>query len=106
MLLAAGCHHDDDKFDRTKWYYGDGLDFPYREKMLGNMISSRMLIGLHYPKVVGLLHSPQERDGNTITYDISSNYNLKGRIHKKYLVIAFTKDSVVENVTVKEKDLQ
>jgi hypothetical protein len=107
LLFASACTSEE-KFDRTKWYYGDGIDFPFRDKMVGVIVSSHMLDGLRYPKVVGLLHPPQERDSSshTIYYDVLLNYNLKGSIHKKMLAISFTKDSVVKKVAIIEQDVK
>ena len=103
LLAVAGCK-EKPKFNRDRWYAGDGLDFPYRDEMVPDLLDSKMLIGLHYPRVVGLLHRPQGKTPTGIYYEVLVTFN-KDMMHKKLLYLDL-KDSVVTKAYLKDQSLK
>jgi outer membrane protein assembly factor BamE (lipoprotein component of BamABCDE complex) len=96
VILMAGCGNS--KFDREKWSYGDGLDYPMRNDIVDDLMANHHIKGLNYRQVIDSLGSPQRRDPLKFTYQIidnSYNYGKKQPVHKKNLIVYFSKDSVV-----------
>ena len=101
-VLFTGCSNK--KFDRDKWYYGDGIEFPLRDQMLDDLLKNHQLKGLKYPKIVGLLHRPQGKDSLSIYYEVTLNIDKKTHaISHKDLVFYFNKDSVVTDYKIEER---
>jgi len=91
------------KFTRQKWHYGDGLDFPLRNDILEDLLQNHHIKGLNYRQVIDSLGSPQRRDSLKFTYQIIDNsyeFGQKSPIHKKNLIIYFSKDSIAERTEV------
>jgi outer membrane protein assembly factor BamE (lipoprotein component of BamABCDE complex) len=102
FLTASGCHRSD-KFDRQKWSYGDGLEYPQRNDLVDDLVKNHHLKGLTYRQVIDSLGRPQSRDTLILSYQIMDNsyeYNRKKPIHKKNLILYFSKDSVVTRIEV------
>lgn len=96
VILMASCGNK--KFDREKWSYGDGLDYPMRDDIVDDLMANHHIKGLTYRQVIDSLGSPQRRDSLMFTYQIidnSYNYGKKHPIRKKNLIVYFSKDSVV-----------
>jgi outer membrane protein assembly factor BamE (lipoprotein component of BamABCDE complex) len=93
----AGCGNK--KFDRQKWSYGDGLDYPMRDDIVDDLMANHHIKGLTYRQVIDSLGSPQRREPLKFTYQVidnSFNYNAKKKeVRKKNLIVYFGKDSVV-----------
>ncbi|MCC8424951.1 outer membrane protein assembly factor BamE [Mucilaginibacter sp. UR6-11] len=97
VIALAGCGSGS-KFDRQKWSYGDGLDYPLRDDIVEDLMANHQIKGLTYRQVIDSLGSPQRRDPLKFTYqliDDSYNYGRKKPVHKKSLIVYFNKDSVV-----------
>jgi outer membrane protein assembly factor BamE (lipoprotein component of BamABCDE complex) len=91
------------KFDRQKWHYGNGLDFPLRNDILEDLLQNHHIKGLNYRQVIDSLGSPQRRDSLKFTYQILDNsyeFGRKSPIHKKNLIIYFNKDSIAVRTEV------
>src|ERR1035437_6521327 len=93
LLVIAGCKKPE-KFDRLKWKDGDGIDFPYRDGMLDDLLTNHQLKGLSYRQVRGLLDIPQGKDSLSIYYEIKVNRDTVKPVEFKNLIIYFNKDSV------------
>jgi outer membrane protein assembly factor BamE (lipoprotein component of BamABCDE complex) len=96
VVLAAGCGNH--KFDRQRWSYGDGLDYPMRNDIVEDLMANHHIKGLTYRQVIDSLGSPQRRDSLKFTYQVvdnSYNYGKKQPVHHKNLIVYFSKDSVV-----------
>jgi outer membrane protein assembly factor BamE (lipoprotein component of BamABCDE complex) len=96
VVLMAGCGNS--KFDREKWSYGDGLDYPLRDDIVADLMANHHIKGLTYRQVIDSLGSPQRRDSLKFTYQVvdnSYNYGKKQPVHHKNLIVYFGKDSVV-----------
>jgi hypothetical protein len=96
VIAITGCGGG--KFDRQKWSYGDGLDYPLRDEILNDLVTNHHIKGLNYRQVIDSLGSPQRRDSLQFTYQIFDDtyqYSRKKPAHKKNLILYFNKDSVV-----------
>jgi outer membrane protein assembly factor BamE (lipoprotein component of BamABCDE complex) len=85
------------KFDRQKWSYGDGLEYPLRDQIVDDLMENHHIKGLTFDQVIDSLGSPQRRDSLKFTYQILDNsfaFAQKDPIHKKNLIVYFNKDSV------------
>lgn len=95
-IVITGCNTK--KFDRQQWSYGDGLDYPLRDGIVNDLVKNHKLKGLTYRQVIDSLGAPQKRDTLLLSYQIIDNsfdYIRKQPIHKKNLILYFSKDSVV-----------
>jgi outer membrane protein assembly factor BamE (lipoprotein component of BamABCDE complex) len=102
FIIVSSCSNSK-KFDRQKWSYGDGLNYPLRDNIVDNLLKTHLLKGMAYRQVIDTLGSPQNRDTLQLSYQIidnSSEYNRKKPIHKKNLILYFNKDSVVVKAEV------
>ncbi|SDP99487.1 hypothetical protein SAMN05428975_5029 [Mucilaginibacter sp. OK268] len=99
-LSFAACKRNI-KFDRENWDYGDGLEFPNRDKMLEDLLKSYKLKGLKYQEVIHLLHRPQLSNTTEMVYDIDEITKKGKTTYVKKLILSL-KDSVVTDVKVYE----
>lgn len=96
-FMAMGCNKSV-KFDRQKWSYGNGLDYPQRDDIVDDLIKNHHIKGLTYRQVIDSLGAPQQWDTLQVAYQIldnTSNYHRKNPVRKKSLILHFSKDSVV-----------
>lgn len=96
-FIATGCNNAS-KFDRQKWSYGDGLDYPLRDDIINDLVKNHHIKGLTYHQVIDSLGAPQQRDTLQVAYQILDNsysYSRKKPVRKKNLILYFSKDSVV-----------
>lgn len=104
ISVLTGCKHN--KFTRANWDYGDGLDFPLRNEILEDLLQNHHIKGLNYRQVIDSLGSPQRRDSLKFTYQILDNsyeFGRKAPLHKKNLIVYFSKDSVVVRTEIYER---
>ncbi len=85
-----------EKFDKTKWSIKDATDYPYRDKMLNDLITNEKLKGLKKKEVIDLLGRPDRIDSSYLFYRIAQQRIGFFPLHTKTLVIKLTKDSTVE----------
>jgi outer membrane protein assembly factor BamE (lipoprotein component of BamABCDE complex) len=103
ILAMTGCKGG--KFDREKWSYGDGLDYPLRNQIVDDLVANHHIKGLTFRQVIDSLGSPQRRDSLKFTYQIednSYNYGKKQPVHKKNLIVYFSKDSIAVKFEIYE----
>jgi outer membrane protein assembly factor BamE (lipoprotein component of BamABCDE complex) len=103
VIAMAGCGNS--KFDREKWSYGDGLDYPLRNDIVEDLMANHHIKGLNYRQIIDSLGSPQRRDSLKFTYQIidnSYNYGKKQPVHKKNLIVYFNRDSVAVKFEIYE----
>lgn len=83
-------------FERIKWTTKDGLDYPYRDKMLDDLMNHYELHGVKKDSLLRLLGSPDRIDSNYLFYQISQQRVGLFPIHTKTLVIKLNSDSALE----------
>ncbi len=86
------------QFDRSKWTIQEEMNYPYRVKMLKDLIDNHKLHGLKKVEVFNLLGQPDRTDNGHLFYKIDQQFfpNTTFPIGTKTLVIKLTKDSTVE----------
>ena len=105
MAIIAGCTSKQ-KFDRTGWNDGDGIDFPKRYLMVDDLLATHKLVGLKFNNVVGLLHYPDRfsYDSLSFHYEITRKMSGIDTLYTKNLVFTMSKDSVIKSAKVVESD--
>jgi hypothetical protein len=97
--LTACKHHT--KFTREDWDYGDGLEFPFRNNMVDDLLQNHKLKGLKYQEVIHLLHRPQLSNANEMIYEIEEITKKGKTTYVKKLILSL-KDSVVTDAKIYE----
>lgn len=88
------------KFDKEKWNFSTGGEFPYRQKMLNDIVRSRMLKGLKLEEVTGLLGEPARIDNNYLFYPVAKKKVVFFVLSSKTLVLQLTEEGVVGPVLI------
>ena len=86
----------DQKFDKAKWAETDGVDYPHRNGMLNDFITSYKLNGVKKDSLVNLLGLPDRTDSSFLFYKVAQERWGFLPIHTKTLVVKLTADSLVE----------
>ncbi len=80
-----------------KWAQTTGIEYPYRDNMLADLINNYTLKGLKKDEVFNLLGEPDRIDNGHLFYTIVKKYFANVYpIYTKTLVIKLTSDSTVE----------
>jgi predicted nucleic acid-binding protein len=105
LLMAAllwSCNQSMN-FDSAKWKMKEDIEYPFRNKMVGDLTKNHKLVGLRYSQVVELLGDPQYQDSSRISYQVLHDYGSDiDPIHTKYLNLALSIDSIVTSFKVDE----
>lgn len=110
MLTCLACktnnNETDDKadmtFEKAKWSLKKEDDYPYRDKMLSDLMESDTLKTLNKKEVLELLGKPNRTDENFLFYTVSQQRLAFWPLHTKTLVIKFAKEDSVEWVKIHE----
>ena len=89
-------------FDKTKWLTKDGLDYPYRNKMLQDLIINKKLKKLKKEEILELLGQPDRIDSAYLFYRIAQQRLQFFPLHTKTLVIKLTNDDKGNSVMIHE----
>ena len=84
-----------EKFDKRKWTIEENNKYPYRDKMLNDLVYNIKLKGFKKDSVISLLGKPNRTDTNYLFYLV--NQDLLGNVlpfNTKFLVIKFKNDTV------------
>ena len=91
------------KFDKVKWMTKDDIEFPFRNKMLKDLMTNYKLTGIKYSEVIKLLGEPNFSDSASFAYQVIEDY---GRdidpVYTKNLDFEFDKDSVITSYKIVE----
>lgn len=102
VVLIWSCNQSME-FDSAKWKKREDIEYPYRNKMVGDLTKNHKLVGLRYSQVIELLGVPQYEDSSRISYLVFEDYGSDiDPIHTKYLNLALTKDSIVTSFKIDE----
>ena len=105
LLVVCACNNTgkhpasnlpDQKFNAAKWRVKEGEDYPFREKMLKNLVDSVPLKGIKYAQLIQLLGPPDRVDSSYLFYRVFQKRIDLFPISTKTLVIKLTQDSPVE----------
>jgi hypothetical protein len=89
-------------FDKTKWQTKKGDDYPYRDKMVNDLVASDTLKTVKKEAIIALLGEPSREDNNYLFYTVSQERAGFWPLHTKTVVIKFLKDGTVEWVKIHE----
>ena len=101
LLCFLACKNKQDnsawKFDKVKWAVKKNNQYPYRDKMLKDLIDNYELHGLKKEEVLNMLGQPNRTDNGYLFYTVDQEVfaNILP-LHTKTLVIKLTRDSTVE----------
>jgi hypothetical protein len=91
------------KFDKEKWAIKKDRDYPYRDRMLHDLVYSKQLKGMKWDSVISRLGAPTRSDTNYLFYTIRQPYLANTiPLYTKSLVIEFNTDSTVRTTRIHE----
>src|SRR5688500_16009134 len=90
------------KFESTKWKMRVDNDYPYRDRMLNDLIASKILKGMKREYVLDLLGRPTRVDTNYLFYRVAQKRLGFFPLHTKTLVIQLSGDTLVKTVRIHE----
>jgi hypothetical protein len=89
-------------FDKEKWSIKEGHSYPFRERMLNNVIFNDSLRQLKRVDLIDLLGTPSRVNNEYLYYLIEENKLLVMTLNTRTLVIKFKEDDTVEWMKVHE----
>ena len=105
LLVNQGCHEVVVKqsFDKQKWNDREDMDYPERNSIIDDLVKNHKIKGLKYKQLIELLKEPQGHDSLSVYYQIVMDFgNDIDPVYTKNLEVTFNKDSIVNNVYIKE----
>jgi hypothetical protein len=96
-LYGSGIQID---FDSQKWATLEKMDFPYRDQMLDDIITSKMLKPLNRDEIIEILGAPSKEEKNYMYYLIAQSRLGLFPLHTKTLVIELSGDSTENRVLI------
>jgi hypothetical protein len=92
----------ENKFDKIKWRKKKDMDYPYRERMLEDLLNNHHLKELKKDEVLDLLGQPDRIDGYYLFYLIAQQRISFFPLHTKTLVINLSPDSTINWIKIHE----
>ena len=110
LLFCFGCMGGgEDKFEATevpfneaKWKTKKGRDYPFRDRMLGDLMSDEKIRELKSNEILNLLGKPARTDSSYLFYMITQKRIGFWPLHTKSLVIKFSEDSTINWMKIHE----
>ena len=87
-------------FDKTKWQIKEGRKYPFRDKMVNDVVYNDTIRSLQKPQILDMLGEPDRSNENYIYYLIKQERLLFWPLHSKFMVIKFNDDSSVEWIRI------
>ena len=88
------------RFDNLKWQTREGELYPFREKMLQDLMDNGKLKGLSKPQLLEKLGPPDRENENYLYYLVSQQKVGILALNTKTLVIRLSPENVVEAVLI------
>lgn len=89
-------------FDREKWSYKEGRDYPHRQGMYEELLYSEELRKIDKEEILDLLGTPDRQNGNHIYYLVEEKRMGNIVLHTRFLVFLFTDSGEVEWIKLHE----
>jgi hypothetical protein len=91
-------------FDKVKWEMKDGEAYPYREKMLNDVVYNDTIRTLNKDEILNLLGEPTyyRTDKNYLHYLITKTRLGFWTLHTKTMVIKFSEENTIEWIKIHE----
>jgi hypothetical protein len=103
LLLCVACVSEPDSemsFDKTKWAIKEGKDYPYRNKMLNNVIFNDTIRDLNKASIINLLGEPDRKNEGHIYYIIAQKRLAFWPLHSKFLVFKFKNENSIDWIKI------
>lgn len=94
--------HGEMLFDKAKWETKDGADYPYREKMLNDIVYNDTVRTLNKDGILDMLGEPDRINENHLYYMIAQKRLGYWPLHTKTLVIKFSEDNTIYWIKIHE----
>ena len=102
VVLMSSCNQSME-FDSFKWKMKEDIEYPYRNRMLGDLTKNHNVVGLPYSQIIELLGVPQYEDSSRISYQIFHDYGVEiDPVYTKYLNLTLSKDSIITSFKIDE----
>ena len=92
----------DSVFNESKWKIKEGDEYPYREKMLQDLVYNQQLKGLEKEELIDLLGQPDRSNKGFLYYTVEQKKLGLWPIHTTTLVIELSEDSIVKTRRIHE----
>ncbi len=89
-------------FDKIKWRVKEGLDYPFRDRMLSSIVYNDTVRALNKDEILDLLGGPDRRNDGYLYYMISQRRLGFWPLHTKTLVIKLSEDSTIDWIKIHE----
>jgi len=89
------------KFDKTLWLKQEGVNYPYREDMLNDVVYNDTIRQLTKDQVIELLGPPNSINENHLYYIIHQNRLGFMVLNQKTMVIKCTEEDTIEWIKIK-----
>lgn len=90
------------QFDKSKWKSKEGLDYPYRDQMLNDLVYNDTVRSLNKDEILDLLGEPDRRNDGYLYYMIAQKRIGSWPLHTKSLVINISDDSTIVWIKIHE----
>lgn len=84
------------QFDKSKWSFKDGPDYPFRDQMLNDLIYNDTVRMLDETEIKNLLGEPDRSTDGHLYYRIAQRRLGSWPLHTKSLVIKFSNDGTID----------
>ena len=92
----------DSVFDEDKWKIKEGVDYPYRDEMLHDLVYEQQLKGLEKEELIKLLGEPDRSSKGFLYYRVAQKRLGLLPLHTTTLVIELSEDSIVKTRRIHE----
>jgi len=90
------------QFDKSKWSSKDGVDYPFRDQMLNDLIYNDTVRMLDENEIIDLLGEPDRSTDGYLYYMIAQKRLGSWPLHTKSLVIKFSNDGTIDWMKIHE----
>ena len=91
-------------FDNAKWKMKDGVNYPYRDKMLNDIVYNDTVRGLNKDQIIDLLGEPSyyRSNKNFLYYTITEKHLALMTLHSKTMVIKLSEGNTIDWIKIHE----
>ncbi len=91
-------------FDKAKWKTKDGADYPYRDRMLNDVVYNDTVRALNKDEILDLLGEPSyyRNNKNFLYYRITEKRLGPWPLHTKTMVIKLSEENTIDWIKIHE----
>lgn len=89
-------------FDKEKWSVKEGNDYPFRDRMLHDIVYNDTVRTLHKNEILELLGEPDRIDSSYLFYKIVQKRIQFIPLHTKTMVVKLSGDNTIEWIKIHE----